>query len=157
MSVAVIFAVQIASAVMIDEGELETVRAVAPELLPTNYMPGRLVLIAGGQPVVRIEDDLDELTVACLEAASMLYNGEPGVIGFSDAPGRIDLVPADGLVRLRGDVPPFEAPAAELLPALRGCCQRFVDWARTSLADRPVIQQRLSNHDYWLAEVTPRG
>lgn len=155
MSVAVVFAVQVAAGVMVDEGSLATVREVAPELLPSDYLPGRLVLLATGQPVVRIEDDLDELTVACLEAVGNLYRGEPGVIGFTDAPGRIELVRSDGIVRLRGDVPPFEAPAADLLPAIRDCCGRFVTWARGDLADRPAVQQRLNYHDHWLAEATP--
>jgi hypothetical protein len=155
MSVAVMFAVQVAAGVMIDEGSLATVRTVAPELLPSDYLPGRLVLVAAGQPVVRIEDDLDELTVACLEAVGNLYRGQPGVIGFTDAPGRIDLVLSDGIVRLHGDVPPFEAPAADLLPAIRECCRRFVAWARTDLADRPTVQQRLNYHDQWLAEAAP--
>lgn len=147
--VAVIFSIQIASRVMIGEGELETLLAVAPERLPRDYLRGQLIFLGAGQPVLNLEDDLEELTGGCLQAIVELQAGQPATVVYSDAPGRIEFNPAGDLVRISGDFPTFETPRVELIPALRDCCLRYITFARTALPDEPAFQDRLSQLEYW--------
>jgi hypothetical protein len=153
--VALIFALQVSSRVMIDEDHLATVATVAPERLPSDYLPGRIVLLAPGQPVAILQDDLDFLAMQCLMGIPTLVSGASVSLIFSDDPGSFELTVDGDTVRVSGDLPsPFEAPAAEFLPALLDCCRRFVAFARTTLGDRPKVQERIDQLDPLLAEAT---
>ena len=141
MPIAVIFALQVASRVMIGEGDLRTVVEVVPERLPSDYLHGRLVFLATGQSVVHLDDDLEFLVVQFLQAIPALAAGESAEVVFSDAPGGFQLAVHDQVVRMTGDLPgPFEVPAAEFLPALLDCCRRFVAFARATFADDPAVR-----------------
>ena len=151
--IAVIFALQVASRVMIDEGDLATVAAVAPERLPFDRLPGRFVLLGPDQPVAILEDELDFLAVQCLQAIPELVSGGSAGVVFSDDPGSFELAAVGDAVRVSGDLPsPFEAPAADFLPALLDCCRRLVAFARATLGDRPQVQERIAQLIPWLDE-----
>jgi len=152
VGIAVLFSVQLASrvtGVMLGERELDILLAVAPERLPHEYIRGQLVFLATGQPVLYLEDDLEELTGGCLQAIVELRAGRPTTVSYSDAPGRVRFTPVGDLIRISGDFATFEAPAAELFPALRDCCMRYIAFARTALPDESALQDRLSQLDYW--------
>jgi hypothetical protein len=151
MPVAVTFALQVASRVMIGEGDLRTVVEVVPERLPSDYIHGQLVFLATGQPVVHFDDDLEFLVVQFLQAIPPLAAGESAEVVFSDAPGGSQLAVHDQVVRMTGDLPgPFDVPAAEFLPALLDCCRRFVAFARATFADDPAVRERIGQLDPWV-------
>ena len=155
MPVAARFGIQVASQVMIGEGDLDAVFSAAPDVLPTNYVHGRVVLLTYGQPVVHIDDDLHFLLVLLMQAVPPLVNGEATEIIFSDAPGGFWLKPDRGTVRITGDpVAPkgFSAPADELLTALVECTRRFVAFTRDALGEHSAVQVQSDQLVPWIDE-----
>ncbi len=154
MPIAVLYALQIAPRVMVSEGDLA---ALAPERLPSDYLQGQLTIVAPGQPVVHIEDDLEFVFAQCLTAIPELLAGRSFAFVFSDAPGGFLFAPHGDLVRVTGDIlgnEPFDAPAGELLVALRDCAARFIAFTTSALADRPADQQRVKELEPALADAT---
>jgi hypothetical protein len=153
VAIAVLFSLRVAVDVTVGEGDLPAVLEAAPDKIRPDRLPGRLILMAPGQPVAYLEDDDLEFTVQqVLEALPELSAGMPFGIGFSEAPGRVELTPAGGDVRVVAEYfKPFAVPAAELVPALLACCERFVAFVRTAYPDRPDVLERIAQLDPWLA------
>jgi len=152
MAVAVLFTLQVAGQVTLGEGDLAAALDAVRDKLDPAYLVGQLVLLASGQPVAYVQDDLEFTVQQVLEGIPELAAGRSFAVGFSDAPGRVALTPDGGTLRVTGEYfKPLAAPAAELLPALLGCCERFVAFARSAYADQPEVQARIGQLDPWLA------
>ena len=153
MAVAVLFSLQVAADVSVGEGDLPAALDAARDKISPDRLRGQLVFLSDGQPVAHIEDDDLEFTVQqVLEAIPELAAGRPFAIGFSESPGRVEFTPDGADVRITADwFKPLTAPAAELLPALSACCERFVAFVRAAFADRPDVLERIGQLDPWLA------
>lgn len=153
MAISVLFSLRVAVDVTVGEGDLPAVLDATADKIRPDRLPGQLVLLATGQPVAYIEDDDLEFTVQqVLEALPELSAGTPSGIGFSEAAGRVELTPAGGDIRVTAEYfKPLTVPAAELIPALLACCERFVAFVRATYPDRPDVLARIAQLDPWLA------
>jgi hypothetical protein len=116
-------------------GEYELAGLAAPqleELLGNGWFNGVLVLSGGGQPSVRISDDIEPcIRNLCYGAVPRLLAGEPGEVNYVSKPGSIRLEPDGDGVRVSGDrVDAATFPRRALALALFDCGERFVAWAR---------------------------
>lgn len=152
MTVAVLFSLQVAGQVTVGEGDLPAVIDAARDHLDRDRLTGQIVILATGQAVAHIEDDDLEFTVQqLLEGIPELAAGRPFRVGFSEAPGAVELTPEDGMLRVTAEYfQPMTAQTEELLPALLGCCERFMAFARSAYAHQPEAQQRIDQLDTWL-------
>jgi hypothetical protein len=153
VAIAVLFSLQVAADVTVGEGDLPAVLDAAIDKIGHDRLRGRLIMLVTGQPVAYVEDDDREFTVQqLLEALPELSAGRGSGIGFSEAPGRVELRPAGGDMWVAGEYfKPLTAPAAELLPALLACCERFMAFVRKTFVDRPDVLERIAQLDPWLA------
>lgn len=157
MPVLAIFALQAAaSRIMVTESDLTSVVQAVPDTLRTNYINGQLLLLAAGQPAIALEDDLEFSAVQWLEAIPELIAGRTFEMIFSDAPGRVALIPKEGgTLVVAGDTgasEPFVAPMGEVLSAVLACWHRFQTFALAHLAPDENTAERLHQLDHWLAE-----
>jgi hypothetical protein len=153
MSVAVIFAVQVAAHVTVGERDLPTVMDVIGDQIGPDYLSGQVIMLASGQSAAYIGDDDLEFTVQqLLEAVPELAAGRRFEVGFSEAPGSVTFAPDEVMITVTADYfQPFTAPTAELLPALLECCERFMAFARTAFAGNHDVEQRIAQLDPWVA------
>jgi hypothetical protein len=155
MSVVVLYAVRLTRHVFLSETEVAALCEIDPDRLRIlDPLYGRLILLAAGQPVSGLYDSLEATVGAiCFRAITELTAGKSVTVTISNAPGKFYLEPKSKVIRVHGDgVEVFEAPAAELLPALYGCGIRFLDFYRDLHKDDPNRLARLADLDYWVAE-----
>jgi len=153
VTVAVVFSVQVAAQVYVGEGDLGRALDAAPDVVDPEHLVGQVVLLAAGQPVVFVEDDLEFAVQQLLEGVPELAAGRAFALGFSEAPGRVELAPEGAALRVTtGYTRAATVPLAETLEALAGCCERFVAFARARFGERAGTAERMAQLDPWLSE-----
>jgi hypothetical protein len=151
MAVTVTLAVQVGSDEFVGEPKMAT---LDPDLVRgRDPLFGRLIVEADGQPRLVLHDDLEYLVVNVFQAIPQLIQGQSVTVWHSDSPAEFRMDRVDSRVRITGTVlPTFEAPAAELLPALHAAGVRFIDFVHTVLADQPNFQARIADTEQWAEE-----
>lgn len=151
MAVTVTLAVQVGDDEFVNEPEMAS---IDPDLVRgRDPLFGQLIVEAEGQPRLVLHDDLEYLIVKMFEAIPRLIRGRSVTVWHSDSPAEFRMDPVDSRVRITGTVlEPFEAPAADLLPALYASGVRFIDFVDTVLADQPDSQAQHADLEQWAEE-----
>lgn len=157
VSVAVQLSLRVADRAIAVDGDLRAAIEAVRSELEGDPLPGRIVILASDGAEACIDDDDLEFTVQqLLEGIPELAAGRPFGVGFSEAPGAVTLTPEDGMLRITAEYfEPVMVPTMELLPALLGCCERFIALARAVYAERLDAQERIAQLDPWV--VAARG
>ncbi|MBP9087923.1 MAG: hypothetical protein KBG15_17510 [Kofleriaceae bacterium] len=102
-----------------------------PRLNAPDVLNGALWIRAAGQPPIEVVDELWQLTqVLCFACVCTLTADPPAAFlyRYMSAGAELTLTPDGPRLHIAGsDIPSATVEAAELLPALHQCGQRFLD------------------------------